>query len=432
MNSRKRVKKYRLTNKGRRAAMFIGAAALVILLGGVVIAFALSNNFITEEYRVVDETNKLADHKHVSEIDKKDDKIYAIHYPQFESVVLSDEVDKVIALARTLDEDEVVSFLDYESVEAFDQFISVNFTLKQYKQIEDKIPVEETATVETYRFIYDEKTQKFLKLEDCLRPKAIRVLKENHAVESLYLKEITESGIVIGTSHADVTFKYQDHPDYFKLVHEEIPTILEYPVITTIKRELNEKPRLAFTFDDGPTPGITDRIVDLFDQYGGKATFFALGSRMVYYPEMVRYAAERGHEVGSHSYTHPDLWLMSWEEVNDELVRTEDVFYSITGKEIELFRATYGNTSQAMRDNIEVPIIFWTIDSMDWSSRNADAVIDEVIPYLHDDAIILMHDLYESTADAVEMILPQLAEQYQFVTVSELLEAKANESGTQE
>lgn len=432
MSSKRKVKRYRLTKKGKKAAMMITAVLTIICLCFGLVSCMTSKNYIAEEFRESDISNKTAGHKFISEVFKKEDKIYALHYPNFDNAILSDEVEKIVEKAKILDEEEITSHLEYSSSKAFDQYISVTFTLTQYTEMEKNTPIMESGSKEIYSFVFDEKNQKFLTLEDCLRNKAYRELKSSYDESSLVLKEIKETGILVGTNQGDVWMKYDQNPDYFKLIHDSIPSILEYPVIEKQNRELNDKPRLAFTFDDGPTEGITKRIVDLFDQYNGRATFFALGSRMEQYPDILRYVVEHGHEVGSHSYDHPDLSILSWDEVNEQLGKTEDIFYSITGQEIELLRPTYGNVSQIMKENIDITFVFWTIDSMDWNSRNTQAIVDEIIPYLHEDAIILMHDLYESSADAIESILPQLADEYQFVTVSELLEAKENESRTQD
>lgn len=180
--------------------------------------------------------------------------------------------------------------------------------------------------------------------------------------------------------------------------------------------------RIALTFDDGPHPIVTEQILDILDKYHAKATFFMLGSRVQYYPDIARDVLARGHEIGNHTWNHPVLTKLSSEQVLKE--------YSSTAAEIELainqgatvFRPPYGATNNDINAQMPIPVVLWSIDTMDWKHRNAQQLLPYVKNNLHNNAIVLMHDIHQSTADGLDAVLAFLQEQgYEFVTVSEIL-----------
>ncbi len=136
--------------------------------------------------------------------------------------------------------------------------------------------------------------------------------------------------------------------------------------------------RIALTFDDGPHPIVTEQILDILDKYHAKATFFMLGSRVQYYPDIARDVLARGHEVGNHTWNHPVLTKLPSEQVLKE--------YSSTAAEIELainqgatvFRPPYGATNKNINAQIPIPVVLWSIDTMDWKHRNAQ----QLLPYV--------------------------------------------------
>ena len=186
-----------------------------------------------------------------------------------------------------------------------------------------------------------------------------------------------------------------------------------------------EGKRVALTFDDGPDPVVTGQILDLLDKYNAKATFFMLGSRVQYYPSLVRDVYESGHEVGNHTWNHPVLTKLSSREVLEEYNATQDAITDALGVGATIFRPPYGATNKRVNDLVPIPLINWSIDTLDWKHRDAQKILPIVQNHMHNNAIILMHDIHQSTADGLEGILAYLqAEGYQFVTVSEILPYK--------
>ncbi len=184
-------------------------------------------------------------------------------------------------------------------------------------------------------------------------------------------------------------------------------------------------PRVALTFDDGPHGAYTDAILNTLSKYGVKATFFMLGTQVDAYPAVAGRVAAAGHEIGSHTYMHPNLSKCSASRVQSELSKTKDAIMRATGKVPTLLRPPYGNHTATVRSLAGVPLVLWNVDTEDWKSKSADAIVQHVLSHTWDGAVILLHDIYGSTAEAVEKIVPALlARGVRLVTVSELAAAK--------
>ena len=179
---------------------------------------------------------------------------------------------------------------------------------------------------------------------------------------------------------------------------------------------------VALTFDDGPNPSSSNRILDTLQKYNSVATFFELGRLVNSYPDVVKREEALGCEVGSHTHTHPNLNNLSAEAIQGELANSKAAFTNALGHDVSLIRPPYGNSNDFVKSQLPYPIINWNVDTLDWKSRNKDAILAEVRKIGNlDGKIILMHSIYETTADAVEVLVPELINQgYQLVTVSEL------------
>lgn len=180
--------------------------------------------------------------------------------------------------------------------------------------------------------------------------------------------------------------------------------------------------RIALTFDDGPHPLVTEQILDTLDKYHAKATFFMLGSRVQYYPNIARDVLARGHEIGNHTWNHPVLTKLPMETVLKEYAATSAEIQLAIGQDATVFRPPYGATNEAINAEIPIPVVLWSIDTMDWKHRNSQQLLVYVQNNLHNNAIVLMHDIHQSTADGLDAVLSYLQGQgYEFVTVSEIM-----------
>ena len=188
------------------------------------------------------------------------------------------------------------------------------------------------------------------------------------------------------------------------------------------------KPMIALTFDDGPNDSTSgDRIVETLEKHGAKGTFFMVGNNAVKFPDKIKKRAEKGMELGNHTWDHTKYG----ENVSAEDIKkcTEEIDKMASPAKVTAFRSPGGVTTENILNeckNEGLPAYYWSIDTEDWQSRNADAVYNQVIGKVKDGDIVLMHEIYDSTADAVDRIVPKLIEEgYQLVTCSELVQAKS-------
>ena len=192
------------------------------------------------------------------------------------------------------------------------------------------------------------------------------------------------------------------------------------------KRDIDpNKPMIALTFDDGPNKKTTIPILNTLKEYNGVGTFFVLGNRVSNNVDILERILEEGSEIGNHSYNHKELTKLSYPELSDQIINTQNAVINVTGIAPKLMRPTYGSYNDNLKSSVGMPLILWSVDTLDWQSRNSKKVSDHVLGNVRDGDIILMHDIYESTAEAVKIMVPQLvARGYQLVTVSELFEAR--------
>lgn len=189
-----------------------------------------------------------------------------------------------------------------------------------------------------------------------------------------------------------------------------------------------DQPMIALTFDDGPYTSVTNRILDVLEEYEVKATFFVVGSRLDFYSDTLKRIEETGCEIGNHTYSHRNLNELDAEGIKEEINSTQELLNSYVTGAGRLVRPPYGNANETVQAAVKAPMINWSLDSEDWKSRDADAVIQMVLEHVQDGDIILMHDLYEATAEAVEYLVPELvARGYRLLTVSELFAEKNQE-----
>jgi peptidoglycan/xylan/chitin deacetylase (PgdA/CDA1 family) len=195
------------------------------------------------------------------------------------------------------------------------------------------------------------------------------------------------------------------------------------------------KPQIALTFDDGPSEH-TLPILDTLAKHNARASFFVLGGKLEKGAATVKRAADAGHEIISHSWSHckaPDLSELTAEEMKKELLDTHAAIERLLGKSPAMFRPPYGAVSDTLLDTaaqLGLSVILWSLDAWDWRSLNADEVYEEIFTNIHDGAVILCHDVHPSTVTAMERVIPDLVEKYDLVTVSELMQAEGITPGT--
>ena len=181
---------------------------------------------------------------------------------------------------------------------------------------------------------------------------------------------------------------------------------------------------IALTFDDGPGP-YTAHLLDVLDQYGTKATFFLIGSKVSSQANFVRSIHARGHQLGNHSWSHPELPKLPVDQIAGEIDRTNDAIKQATGVTPAILRPPYGAVNGVVLEQLRLrgmSSILWSVDTRDWADRNSDIVCSRAVAGARPGAVILMHDIHQTSVGAVPCILSALKQQgYSFVTVQGLL-----------
>ena len=182
----------------------------------------------------------------------------------------------------------------------------------------------------------------------------------------------------------------------------------------------NEVACVALTFDDGPSI-YTEGLLDILKEHDVQATFFILGQSARIQSETVLRIFEEGHEIGNHTWNHPNLTQLSDELIQQQLQQTDDIVTQIIGEPTQHLRPPYGAYNDRVRAVSGLPIIFWSVDPMDWRDRDAEIVAARIIESPAG-AIILSHDIHRTTVAAVPTIIAALRERgIHFVTVTKLL-----------
>ena len=214
------------------------------------------------------------------------------------------------------------------------------------------------------------------------------------------------------------------------IVHKKLDKII---ATTTLKPTLKvyditknqmidtKKPMIALTFDDGPNHN-TNKILDILEKYNIKATFFILGCNIKGHEETIKRMNELNMEIGNHMYSHKLLTKLKNEQIEKEIEKVDQAIFKIINHYPTVVRPSYGTYNKRIQSIINRPIIIWNIDTLDWKYHSSKNIYKRVMKDISDGDIILMHDIYNATANSLELIIPKLLKEgYQFTTVSELL-----------
>lgn len=192
-----------------------------------------------------------------------------------------------------------------------------------------------------------------------------------------------------------------------------------------VRREIDtSRPMAALTYDDGPSQ-YTPEILDVLRQYNSVATFFVLGERVPAHADIIRSAHQMGCEIGNHTYSHQVLTKVGAFQIQGQIGATNSAVQNVIGVSPVVMRPPGGGQNETVRSAVGMPIIMWSIDTLDWKTRNAASTQAAVLGKIQDGDIVLMHDLYSQTAEASRVIIPELVRRgYQLVTISELSDCR--------
>lgn len=186
------------------------------------------------------------------------------------------------------------------------------------------------------------------------------------------------------------------------------------------------RPILALTFDDGPHPQLTPKLLDILRQQGVRATFYVVGKNVEMYPDIARRIVAEGHEIANHSWSHPVLTKVSAAKMNQEIESTCAVIERVTGRRPTTMRPPYGAVNDRVRQAIlqdhKLDVILWSVDPLDWKRPGASVVTQRMVQGAKPGAILLAHDIHPGTIEAMPQTIAQLkAKGYGFATVSQLI-----------
>lgn len=239
-------------------------------------------------------------------------------------------------------------------------------------------------------------------------------LSEDGLELSYIIKQPQDLKISIQLSYTQINFylksEYQKKEDY------------------SIKRDLTSfvgKKLIAFTFDDGPNTATTEVLLNGLSKYNAKVTFFVLGNKVNSNSTILKRAYDEGNQIGSHTYNHKNLIKLNEAQIKAEINNTASVVKNIIGVEPTALRPPYGNTNAYVRNNVNVPIILWNIDPLDWKYRDKNIVKENIVKNAKDGAIVLVHDIYMSSVEGALLAMEELYKDgFAFVTIDEMMQLK--------
>ena len=421
--------------KIRKKAIAIIVA--LIVLCALVFTFIKKNQF-PQDLLAVESDNKQAGTHEVEKIREKD-YTAALHYPNLKhpaiNTWLKSEKEHVKTMINNaIKEDKKIKVLqDYESYQ-IDDYTSIKLNL----MVDDTLQYETMRTFNQDEMIdlatlFDDQGDRIM--TDFIRKNSEQKDEDRHS----YLKRtnaqefkqfmISNTDLFIQTETIaskplSETAVYLDKDlGSIKKTEGFVPSVY-------LDRGIDGQEKLiAFTFDDGPHFEVTEKLMDVLEQYDGQGTFFMVGQRVAGHEAIVKSVLDRGHQLANHSYDHPNFNKIEKEAYQEQINKTNEAFKQATGYDGPyMVRPPYGEANQETRSNTNSVFINWSIDTMDWASHNPSAICDNVTKYAHDGGIVLMHDLYDTSYEGFKCGIEKLHQQgYKFVTVEELLKAKGIE-----
>lgn len=208
--------------------------------------------------------------------------------------------------------------------------------------------------------------------------------------------------------------------DLYKYINESYLKGEELEKYQTYIKKKNRK-AVALTFDDGPNPKTTPIALELLKKYNAKGTFFMVGHAVEGNEEIVKQVVAEGHQIGNHSWNHPVLTKISLEKAKSQINDTTAVLKKASGLDVHIMRPPYGAINETIQAAVDQSFILWDVDTLDWKNRNTASIMKEVRK-AQPGSIILMHDIHQTTIDALPLILQYLTEQgFEMVTIEELM-----------
>lgn len=208
--------------------------------------------------------------------------------------------------------------------------------------------------------------------------------------------------------------------DLYKYIDE---TYLKGEDLEKYKVYIKKRSRkaVALTFDDGPNPNTTPIALELLKKYNAKGTFFMVGKAVAGNEEIIKQVVAEGHQIGNHSWSHPLLTKISLEQAKSQINDTTEALKKASGQDVHIMRPPYGGINATIQAAVDQSFILWDVDTLDWKNRNTASIMKEVRK-ARPGSIILMHDVHQTSINALPTVLQYLTKQgFELVTIDELM-----------
>ncbi|MET0779289.1 MAG: polysaccharide deacetylase family protein [Candidatus Saccharimonadales bacterium] len=186
---------------------------------------------------------------------------------------------------------------------------------------------------------------------------------------------------------------------------------------------------LALTFDDGPNSAATPLVLDALERHHARATFFVLGNHVPGNEALLRRMYQNGHEIGNHSWSHPDFTTLNLEQMQQQITQTQAVVMAAGLPAPTLFRPPYGAVNAVVKNRIPMTLAMWNVDPEDWRTKDPKKIIATVEAGAARGRVVDLHDTHQPTADSLDQLVVELQQQYQLVTFSELFDLVPGQPG---
>lgn len=440
---RRRRKTIRRLNY-RGVALLSGILVSLIIVLALVIMNPFKTRYPEELINVDTSQKKFGSH----EVKKKrtKDADFVLHYPNTHNKELDSTIQSFInkyedysVPALEKDAPRHTVFVDYRSNKQFDTFESIQLTAK--------IDGEEKETI--IRTIFNKNQDD---LSSILSEKGLAKVTSDVRAVIEKPKNITRTDYLEATNIKNIKSVYFDENDVsfdlfnqsLSIKYEEFATYIQDSIGKLEKKTVEipsvyhergidpSKKMVAFTFDDGPHDENTLAIAKVLESHNGQGTFFMVGNRIEGREDILNRLLDGGHQIASHSYSHPNLNALPISEVTEELTKTEKAIRDATGiKNKIMVRPPYGNANETVLNGTDVTFVNWSVDSEDWLSRDPHSICSMIDKYSFDGSIILLHDIYETSYKGFNCAIEKLkAQGYEFVTVDELINAREGNPNT--
>lgn len=364
----------------------------------------------------------------------KDKEFSIIEYPVFGIFELDNAISKDINHIKN----------EFNNEKKEDSELNIDFEYQIINKNYISIIIKATTFIEKkeekiYTYLFDKNNNKFIDIGDILNKKEL-ITNIKKEFKAKYNKKINNSvnldKYYIGKNYLTFYINLSKKEYLIQIPLEDIKfnfvinekNKLDVDNINSIKKEEKtidiNKPIVALTFDDGPSK-YTNEILDILKDNGICATFFVLGNKVPYGQETLLKMLENGNEIGNHTYNHKWLAHLDEIEIKNQISKTQEVIFEYTRYLPKVFRPSYGDIPKEMRKEINLEVTLWNVDTLDWKLKNKKQIIKRATKNTKDGDIILMHDTYKRTKDALPEIINTLKKKgFQFVTISELNEIK--------